>query len=62
MTVHYYAQLNEDNCCVGVSQLSAVSDAPNMIMIDEETYAVGDLIGRSYADGAWGEKTSESEE
>ncbi|HBC94312.1 MAG TPA: hypothetical protein DCZ10_15795 [Pelotomaculum sp.] len=45
-----YAQLNENNICIGVSQLSGTVEAPNMIQIDTIDT---DKIWRKYENGQW---------
>lgn len=47
-----YAQLNEENICVGVSQLSREVDSPLLIPIAEFDSSV---IGKKYNNGAWEE-------
>ena len=49
-----YAQLDENGVCIGVSQLSDAVDAPHMISL-AAAESVGDCIGRTYADGVWGD-------
>lgn len=49
----FYAQLNENNICIGVSMLSGEVDYPNMIEIpavDE------DYLNRKYEDDKWSEE------
>ncbi len=46
----YYAQLDENNICVGVSDLSGEIIADNMIRIEEMNT---DLIGKKYNNGNW---------
>ena len=48
----YYAQLNKDNICVAVSQLSAKVEQENMIEL--ESYDTT-LCGKKYNDGKWEE-------
>ncbi|MDD3041089.1 hypothetical protein [Bacteroides sp.] len=48
----YYAQVDKSSICIGVSQLSGVVTADNMILL--ETYDVS-LLGKRYNNGAWGE-------
>lgn len=50
--MYIYAQLDENNICTGVSQLSGPVDAPNMIPIDRMDI---DYIWRKYENGAWSE-------
>lgn len=47
-----YAQINEENICVGVSQLSGEVDSPLLIPIAEFDSSV---IGKKYVNGAWEE-------
>lgn len=47
---YFYAQLNENNICIGVSQLSGPAEASNMIQIDTLDT---DKIWRKYENGAW---------
>jgi hypothetical protein len=47
---YFYAQLNENNICIGVSRLSGPAEAPNMIQIDTLDT---DKIWRKYENGAW---------
>lgn len=46
----YYAQINEENICVGVSDLSGEVSADNMIRIEEMNV---DLLGKKYNSGNW---------
>ncbi|WP_352400936.1 hypothetical protein [Anaerotignum sp.] len=46
----YYAQLDANNICVGISQLAGIIDAENMIAIGSMD---GDLIGKRYYKGVW---------
>lgn len=46
----FYAQINENSICVGVSQLSGEVIADNMIEIDS---ADTDYLWRKYENGAW---------
>ncbi len=48
----YYAQLNENNICIGVSQLSGEVNAPNMILLENQDAL---LLGKKYNKGAWEE-------
>lgn len=47
-----YAQINEENICVGVSQLSGKVDSSLLIPIAEFDSSV---IGKKYVNGAWEE-------
>ena len=44
----YYAQITEANICVGVSSLTSVVDAPEMIAITEDQYLQSSLVGQQY--------------
>lgn len=46
----YYAQLNENNICIGVSQLASEVKANNMIQINSLNT---DYIWRKYENGSW---------
>ena len=48
--VYFYAQLNEKNICIGVSQLSGEVQRANMIPIKSMD---ADYIGRKYENGEW---------
>lgn len=56
--MYFYAQLNENNICIGVSQLSGEVDAPNMVRIPSFD---PDYIWRKYEDGQWTEEKFEPE-
>ena len=45
-----YAQLNENNICTGISQLSGEVQAPNMLQIE---YYDTTLMGKKFEDGKW---------
>lgn len=48
--MHIYAQLDENNVCIGVSSLSGeVNDAS---IVEMDTYTL-DVIGKRYVDGEW---------
>ena len=49
----YYAQLNENNVCIGISSLSGEVNAPNMIQIPEYSE---DYLYRKYENGQWSEE------
>ena len=55
MNQFLYAQLDQDDVCIGISQLSGEVTKPNMIPLAEAEYSM-DLIGRAYKDGSWGER------
>lgn len=46
----FYAQLNENNICIGISQLSGESQETNMIPIESMDT---DYIWRKYENGQW---------
>lgn len=48
----YYAQIDENNICIGVSQLSGEVNLPSMILLDIQDAS---LLGRRYNNGAWEE-------
>ena len=50
--MYVYAQINEDNICIAVSQLSGLVDLPNMIKLDSYNLNV---LGRKYNNGVWEE-------
>ena len=52
----FYAQLNEENICIGVSQLSGKVDNPLLIPIAEFDSSI---IGKKYSNGVWEEVESE---
>ncbi len=47
-----YAQLNEENICIGISELSGEVEGDNMILLDN--YDIS-LLGKKYNDGSWEE-------
>lgn len=53
MSMFYYAQLNDDNVCIGVSSLSGEVDVDNMIRIDSNSE---DYFYRKYENGEWSEE------
>ena len=54
-----YAQLNEENICIGVSDLSGEVEADNMILL--ESFDV-DILGKKYNNGEWEELHQEIEQ
>jgi hypothetical protein len=46
----YYAQLDENNICIGVSQLSGKVEATSMITLEQ--YDIS-LLGKQYVNGEW---------
>lgn len=50
--MYVYAQINEDNVCIAVSQLSGLVDLPNMIKLDSYDLSV---LGKKYNNGIWEE-------
>lgn len=45
-----YAQIDENNICYSVAQLSGTVDSPNMIRIDSYDNS---LLGKKYDNGEW---------
>lgn len=54
----YYAQLDVQNVCVGVSQLAGVVDANNLVELDSYNISV---LGKVWQGGKWVEKPTEPE-
>ena len=54
-----YAQLNDENICVGVSDLSGKVEADNMIPL--ESFDVN-ILGKKYNNGEWEEIEQEVKE
>ena len=54
----YYAQLDVQNVCVGVSQLAGVVDADNLVELDSYDISV---LGKVWQGGKWVEKPTEPE-
>jgi hypothetical protein len=48
--MYIYAQLNENNVCVGISQLSGEVTADNMVRVDTFDQ---DKLWRKYENSAW---------
>lgn len=48
--IYYYAQIDDDGICMGVSQLSGVVDKPNMIEL--ESYDTS-LMGKIWTGTEW---------
>jgi hypothetical protein len=46
--MNFYAQINDASIAVGVSQLSGPVDAPHMIVITQEQYESGSVMGQRY--------------
>ena len=51
---HLYAELNENNVCIGISQLAGEVEQPNMIPLTESEFTP-ELLGKKYNDGIWEE-------
>lgn len=47
---YYYAQIDESNICIGVSQLSGEVNLPSMVLLDNYDSS---LLGRQYNNGGW---------
>lgn len=45
-----YAQIDEDKICIGISQLTDVAQANNLVELEEYDMSV---LGKKYEDGAW---------
>ena len=45
-----YAQLNEENICIGISQLSGEMNVSNMVLLEEYDASIA---GKKYEDGIW---------
>ena len=56
---YYYAQIDENNICYGVSDLSGQVEDVNMIPL--ETYN-SSVLGKKYVDGTWEEVPQEEPE
>lgn len=56
--IHYYAQIDDDSICMGVSQLSGVVDKPNMIEL--ESYDTS-LMGKMWTGTEWVENPNPPE-
>ena len=48
--MYCYAQLNEENICIGISQLSGKVAAENMIELASYDTSI---LGKKYVDGKW---------
>lgn len=48
--IKYYAQLDAQNVCVGVSQLAGVVDADNLVELDSYNISV---LGKLWQGGKW---------
>lgn len=46
----YYAQIDENNICIGISDLSGEVNGPDMIKIDNYNEA---LLGKKYNNDSW---------
>lgn len=55
----FYAQLNENNICIAVSDLSGEVSVDNMIRIDDYD---ANLLGKEYRDGQWIERQESEQE
>lgn len=56
--MYCYAQLNENNICIGISQLSGEVQVENMVRIDT---ADTDYLWRKYENGQWSAEKYEPE-
>ena len=50
MEVHYYAQITDDGICCGVSQLSGIVNADNMIELESYDLSV---MGMKWTGSTW---------
>lgn len=50
MEIHYYAQLTDDGICCGVSQLSGIVNADNMIELENYDLSV---MGMKWTGSEW---------
>lgn len=50
--MYVYAQINENNMCIAVSQLSGLVDLPNMIKLNSYDLSI---LGKKYNNGVWEE-------
>ena len=48
--MYIYAQLNQDNICVGLSQLSGEVKADNMVLLEDYDISIA---GKKYEDEIW---------
>jgi len=49
----YYAQLDEGNLCIGISQLHSEMDLPQLVPISEAAYMHGECLNRIYENDEW---------
>lgn len=57
--IKYYAQIDGQNVCVGVSQLAGVVDADNLVELDSYDISV---LGKVWQGGKWVENPNKPEE
>lgn len=57
--IKYYAQIDVQNVCVGVSQLAGVVDADNLVELDSYDISV---LGKVWQGGKWVENPNKPEE
>ena len=55
--MYYYAQLNENSICIGISQLSGIVDVPSLIPLADFDSSI---MGKKYVNGVW-EKVEQPE-
>lgn len=58
MEMHYYAQIDDDSICTGVSQLSGIVDKP--YMIEMESYDMS-VMGKMWTGSEWVENPNPPE-
>lgn len=49
---YFYAQLDENNICIGLSQLSGEINSDNMVRLSEDGYS-SNLLNLKYDNGGW---------
>ena len=49
---YLYAQMDENNVCIGISQLSGEVMAENMIALSDNEFSINKLLCR-YENGSW---------
>lgn len=57
--MHYYAEINNQNIIIGISQLNGVINMPNMILIENYDSS---LIGKKYVNGEFVEAEKQEQE
>lgn len=57
---YLYAQLDENNICTGLSQLSGEVIKDNMIRLTEDEFLNDNLLGKWYNNGVWSDVNAET--